>query len=134
MPLIDPVTMSQSASTKTGPRLTAGKPETIPTATQPIHTASSPTAQAIRHAQPALLSALFLVRFDALVADPVSAMLTTLPVVTAIQGAYAVACLPPAGSQGVRKPRPGEKKKTENEPNAIVVSLLPPPPLFPDRL
>jgi len=95
--------------------------------TQAVRTIPSPEAQALRHAHPVLLLALFAIRFRALVADPVPTMWSSLPVVLAVQAAYTIVCLPPVGSQGAkvhRKPRPGEKKKSSLEgagPNIAVV-------------
>lgn len=63
---------------------------------------ASPTAQAYSYAHHALLISLYLVRFPALVADPVSTMLSDLPVVAALQVAYAVTCLPQAGANPVQ--------------------------------
>ncbi|KAK0719728.1 GPI biosynthesis protein Pig-F, partial [Lasiosphaeris hirsuta] len=99
----------------------------------PIQINQTPAAQAARHGLPALLAALFVFRFDALVADPVSTMATAIPVVAALQLGYALVCLPVVGSQAARpgqKPRPGEKtlKKVVNSdgtsPNAPVATLL----------
>ncbi|KAF3058676.1 Glycosylphosphatidylinositol anchor biosynthesis protein 11 [Daldinia childiae] len=95
--------------------------------TQPVQIIASSQAQVARHLQPALLISLFFARFGALVADPVSAMSSSLPVVVAIQVTYAVVCLPPVGSHAakpIKKARPGEKKKVGLEsmgPNIAVV-------------
>ncbi|KAF5022404.1 hypothetical protein F66182_5544 [Fusarium sp. NRRL 66182] len=91
---------------------------------------NSPVALPASVAHQLLLAGLFYWRFDALVADPVSTLQTGLPVVAAIQAAYLILCLPPAGSSGTKiakKPRPGEKKKDTREAKAIptaVISLL----------
>lgn len=109
MPLVDPVTMA-SSPTKGG----ATTPGVLtPARLLPVQIRPSPTAQTARHALPALLAAVYAVRFPALVADPVPAMASTLPVVAALQVAYAVLCLPAAGSPAkpAAKSRPGEKKK-----------------------
>ncbi|GAP83105.1 putative GPI biosynthesis protein family Pig-F [Rosellinia necatrix] len=104
--------------------------ETEPPPTQAIRTLPSPGSQALRHAHPAALLALFAVRFRALVADPVSTMQSSLPAVLALQAAYTTVCLPPAGSAAARaprKPRPGEKKKVSWDvpgPNLAVTSLM----------
>ncbi len=112
----------------------------------PVQTKQTPISQTARHALPALLAALFALRFRALVADPVSAMAATLPLTAALQVAYAVLCLPVAGADGnhakaARKPkagtRPGEgagKKRGGAsgaggeggvvERNAVVVGLF----------
>jgi phosphatidylinositol glycan class F len=95
--------------------------------TQAVRTILSPAAQALRHAHPVILIAFFVLRFRALVADPVPTMRTSLPVVAAIQAAYTIVCLPAVGSQGgktYKKLRPGEKKKAGSEgtgPNIAVV-------------
>lgn len=93
----------------------------------PTHILPSPSAQTAKHALPALQLAIFLIRFDSLVQNPVSTLWTSLPLVIVIQAAYAYVCLPVAGSgRGARKHRPGEKKK-EGGPNvyaAILLSLL----------
>lgn len=101
------------------------------TQTQPIRTVASLQAQIFRHVHPVLLISFCLISFDALVADPVSTMLNSLPVVVAIQAAYAIVCLPAVGSQ-VAKPakklRPGEKRKPGLEahtgPNIAVVGFI----------
>ncbi|KAI0108299.1 GPI biosynthesis protein family Pig-F-domain-containing protein [Daldinia grandis] len=97
---------------------------------QPVQIIASSQAQVARHLQPVLLVSLFLARFKALVADPVSAMSSSLPVVMAIQVTYAVVCLPPVGSHAakpVKKARVGEKKKVGLEstgPNIAVTTLV----------
>lgn len=87
-----------------------------------IPTLPTPLAQALRHVHPALMLSLFYLRFGALVRDPVSTMLNSLPVVAALQVAYAVICLPAAGSpaaiQSAKKLRPGEKRKPVADGNA----------------
>ncbi|KAK4242560.1 glycosylphophatidylinositol anchor phosphoethanolamine transferase [Achaetomium macrosporum] len=116
---------AQATSSKA---VTVTSPSSTPL--HPVQTKQTPLAQTARHALPALLTCLFLVRFPALVADPVSTMTTTLPLTAALQVSYAVICLPAAGSHGAkpaRKPRPGEKKRIGAEgtgPNAIATSLL----------
>ncbi|KAI1332634.1 GPI biosynthesis protein family Pig-F-domain-containing protein [Xylariaceae sp. FL0255] len=95
---------------------------------QAIRTNPSPIAQTLRHAHPALLLAIFAAAFRPLVADPVSTMWASLPVVLSVQAAYTIVCLPPVGSQGVkaaRKPRPGEKKKVDGSgPNFVVTTIV----------
>jgi GPI ethanolamine phosphate transferase 2/3 subunit F len=119
MPLVDPVTMSSSAM-KANPS-SASKPLEL---LQPVQIRSSFVAQVVRHVQPVLLSSLFLLRFNALVADPVLTMETSLAAAAAIQLAYAVVCLPVAGSQQLKKPKPGEKKKADGGPNPAVVGFI----------
>ncbi|KAF5965701.1 glycosylphosphatidylinositol anchor biosynthesis 11 [Fusarium coicis] len=104
--------------------------QSVPKATVPaIPLVNSPAALPASVAHQLLLAGLFYWRFDALVADPVSTLQTGLPVVAAIQAVYLILSLPPAGSSGSsKKPRPGEKKKSDGrEAKAIptaVISLL----------
>lgn len=105
------------------------KPKETDAPIEAVRTIPSPEAQALRHAHPAVLLALFMIRFRALVADPVSTMQSSVPVILALQAAYTIVCLPAAGSQAAKAPRrlrPGEKKKAGLEtagPNIAVVSL-----------
>lgn len=129
MALLDPVTMSQPiGKSKTGE---ASKSKDGETPTQAVRTIASPLAQIVKHVYPVLLLSLFVLRFDALVADPVTAMSSSLPVVVAMQIGYVVTCLPPAGSQTTKpakKLRPGEKKKPGSDsagPNIAVVCFYP---------
>ncbi|KAI2625814.1 GPI biosynthesis protein Pig-F [Hypoxylon sp. NC1633] len=108
----------------------ASRPKDEQTLTQAVRIIDSPQAQVIRHLHPVLLLSFFLIRFNALVADPVSTMSSSVPVVAIIQAAYAILCLPAAGSQmvkPVKKLRPGEKKKPGLEsatPNVAVTTLV----------
>ncbi|TRX97245.1 hypothetical protein FHL15_002039 [Xylaria flabelliformis] len=127
--LLPKADMSQTSG-KGVPAQELAKPKETDAPMQAVRTIPSPEAQALRHAHPAVLLALFAIRFRALVADPVSTMQSSLPVILALQAAYTVTCLPAAGSQGAktfRKLRPGEKKKTGSEtagPNLAVTSLV----------
>ncbi|KAK3378077.1 GPI biosynthesis protein family Pig-F-domain-containing protein [Podospora didyma] len=124
MPLVDPVTMSSTSIIKSVPdqpqSQSKSKDGAAPAITlQPIYTKQTALAQSTRHAFPALLAVLFIVRFNSLVEDPVSIMATSLPLVAILQMGYVLICLPVAGSHhpsgrtaaAARKPRPGEKKK-----------------------
>ncbi|KAI0024239.1 glycosylphosphatidylinositol anchor biosynthesis protein [Xylariomycetidae sp. FL0641] len=127
MPLIDPVTMALPAGKASAAQ--GAKTKDVEAPTQPVHTLASSQAQAIRHIHPALLGSFFLVRFNALVADPVATLSSSLPVVLAIQAAYTIACLPPVGAhtaKSTKKPRPGEKKKNAEgaAPNIAVTTLV----------
>ncbi|KAI1826534.1 GPI biosynthesis protein family Pig-F-domain-containing protein [Xylaria intraflava] len=109
--------MSQTPAKGAAPQ-EAAKSKDTQAPTQAVRTMPSPEAQALRHAHPFILLALFAARFRALVADPVSTMQSSLPVVLALQAAYTIVCLPAARSQGPRAPkrlRPGEKKRVEFE-------------------
>ncbi|KAK1569505.1 GPI biosynthesis protein family Pig-F [Colletotrichum navitas] len=122
MPLVDPVTMSKPSSKAASD---AGKPKD---GLHPVYALTSPTAQVVRHVQPVLLSGLFFAQFGSLVADPVPALYSSLPIVAAIQVVYAFFSLPAAGSQSAkpsRKPRLGEKKKVESTgPNPFIAIFL----------
>lgn len=105
MPLIDPITMSSTtiakggaAAAQTQPTTPAKPSSTTPASLRAVQIKQTPLAQAARHAAPALLAGLFAVRFSALVADPVATMTSSLPFAAALQVAYAVLCLPVAGS------------------------------------
>lgn len=102
-------------------------------ACRPLTTHASPLAQAVRHVHPAVLAASFYAGFGALVRDPVATMAVSLPAVVVLQVAYAVLCLPAAGSpaKGTKKPRPGEKRKPGADaagPSLLSVSRSPFPP------
>ena len=132
MPLVDPVTMASPAKGASPKDATPGV--LSPARLLPVQIKASPSAQAARHALPALLAAVYVFRFPAIVADPVPAMAGTLPVVAALQVAYAILCLPAAGSPAAasaRKTRPGEKKKAAggagDAPRGITVRLPPLP-------
>ncbi len=129
---VDPVTMSSSPSKGAAVQTAAAALVASPSPkskdgaqVQPTQIKQTPVAQAARHGLPALLAAAFLVQFRPLVADPVSTMFSILiPLVSVIQLAYVLVCLPPAGSQtskASRKPRPGEKKKQNDGPNTVLV-------------
>ncbi|KAI5860152.1 GPI biosynthesis protein Pig-F [Durotheca rogersii] len=110
-----------------GPAVKAKEDEV---ATPAVRILPTPQAQVVRHVHAALLVCLFLARFGALVADPVSAMSNATPVVMATQALYAVVCLPPAGSQTAKlakKIRPGEKRRPGAEstgPSVAVTTLI----------
>ncbi|KAK0390520.1 hypothetical protein NLU13_0024 [Sarocladium strictum] len=138
MPLIDPVTMpstiaNRSPSSKSSPSLSTAAASSSPPVTvtnlAPVALLDSPVSVAVAHSLPAVYLALLGVRFGALVRDPVSELQASLPVVAAGQLAYAVLCLPVAGSQqakSTRKARPGEKKKNNEAlgPRPVVSAIL----------
>ncbi|KAK3685714.1 GPI biosynthesis protein family Pig-F-domain-containing protein [Podospora appendiculata] len=132
MPLIDPVTMSSSITKgAVAQAQAASKRKDVSLSTlQPVQVRQTAVAQTARHAFPALVAAVFLFQFSSLVADPVTAMRNSLPVVAALQIAYALLCLPVAGAPApkpARKARPGEKKKPSEGSvgqNGFVTALL----------
>ncbi|KAI1473498.1 PIG-F-domain-containing protein [Daldinia eschscholtzii] len=138
MPALDPTAISsspaaaaaQKASSNEAGSVSKPKDNNKDAPTPPVQILASPQAQVVRHLQPALLVSLFLARFRALVADPVSALSSALPLVVAVQVTYAVVCLPAVGSQNAKpakKARPGEKRKAGPEstgPNIAVTTLV----------
>lgn len=94
---------------------------------QPVPILDTPLARGIAFGRPAILLGLFAAGINSLVDDPVSTLLTSLPVVAAVQIGYAVVAVPPAGpeqAQASRKARPGEKKKNDlNIKSSVIVSV-----------
>ena len=126
MPLIDPVTMSAPGPKTAPPTATSKTTEPgVSAPLQPTQVKATPIAQTAQFAFPALVVALFLVRFDALVADPVATLAGSLPALALLQAVYVLTSLPVAGSaaasKAAKKARPGEKKKATGEPIAFVV-------------
>lgn len=60
----------------------------------PVTILSSPAAQTYAHIHPFLLLSIYVLRFPALIADPVSTLLSSLAPLAALQVAYVVVCLP----------------------------------------
>jgi phosphatidylinositol glycan class F len=116
--------MSSAIAKTTKAQLPVNSSKESTESSQPLHPTQilpSPSAQTAKHALPALQLAIFLIRFDSLVHNPVPTLWTSLPLVILIQAAYAYVCLPVAGSgRGARKHRPGDKKK-EGGSNVYVV-------------
>ncbi|ODA80649.1 hypothetical protein RJ55_03608 [Drechmeria coniospora] len=124
MPLVDPVTMS-STLTKGSSTQSIDAANRI-AAINPVLVLDSPLAKRLARARPAVLLALLAVRFNALVAEPVATLQSALPVVVGIQSAYAILCLPVAGSQPPKKARRGDKRKGSevSGPNPISAAIL----------
>jgi phosphatidylinositol glycan class F len=84
----------------------------------PINTLDTSLARLFTHIHPILLLGFYSLRFDALVQDPVSALLASSVPVAALQIAYLVICFAPAGagdgvtsSPPVGKPAKGQRRK-----------------------
>ncbi|KAI4863871.1 GPI biosynthesis protein family Pig-F-domain-containing protein [Hypoxylon rubiginosum] len=128
MVLLDPVTMSAPIGKTTASQ--SSKPKDGETPTLAVRTIASSQAQIMRHVHSVLLLSSFLMRFSTLVADPVSAMSNSVPIVAVIQAVYAIICLPAAGShvaKPAKKLRPGEKRKAGSDstgPNVAVTTLV----------
>jgi len=118
-----PVSMSstQTASSAASGTETKATKSTL----SPVGVFDTPLAKGISFGRIATLLGLLALRMDALITDPVTTLKTLLPVVAAIQVAYAVLCIPVAGTQlskASKKARPGERKKADNSgPNPISV-------------
>merc|ERR1712000_163096 len=93
------------------------------TTLHPVAIADTPAAQAVSIGRPALLLGSLFVRLPALINDPVATLNSALPFVVLVQIAYAAICLPIAGAPTVakstKKPRAGEKKRTESTAPAL---------------
>ncbi|KAI6092248.1 GPI biosynthesis protein family Pig-F-domain-containing protein [Hypoxylon rubiginosum] len=128
MVLLDPVTMSAPIGKATASQ--TSKTKEGETSTQAVRTIASSQAQIVKHVHSVLLLSSFFMRFNALVADPVSTMSNSVPIVAAIQAVYAIVCLPAVGShvaKPAKKLRPGEKRKSGSEstgPNVAVTTLV----------
>ena len=109
------------ASTPSGS--TATRHMTPMTTINPVVPLSNPAANVFRHVHPALLLSLLFLRFGALVKDPVAEMTTAVAVVTVLQVAYVLLCLPATGSvvAARKKLRPGEKRKKDDEGGVSLV-------------
>lgn len=112
MPLIDPVTMSA--------------PDQPVAKSQPIELLPTDLARIFTNVHPALLLSAYYLRFPALVADPVTTLLQSLPILAILQIAYAIFCLPPTGSgtssKPIKKAKSGAKKINSSPAKAVVSS------------
>ena len=112
MPLIDPVTMTSSNQ--------------APLKSQPVEPLPTDLARIFTNVHPVLLLSAYYLRFPALVADPTVTLLQSLPILAALQIAYATLCLPPTGSgtssKPFRKSKPGSKKVDPTPSRTIVRS------------
>jgi phosphatidylinositol glycan class F len=83
----------------------------------PIDILNNDTSKLYTHLHPILVLSLYAYRFQAIVANPVPALTSTLVPLSILQIAYVAICLPPTGSSGSstlqqEKRKPGEKKKS----------------------
>ena len=110
MPLVDPITMAT--------------PDQSSVESQPMELLPTDLARIFTNVQPALLLSAYYLRFPALVADPITTLLQSLPILAVLQIAYATCCLPPTGSgtssKPVKKAKPG--KKIDTSPSKAIVS------------
>jgi phosphatidylinositol glycan class F len=102
-----------------------------PSTAPPIEPLKSDTARFYTHIHPILVLSLYAFKFPALVADPVSTLLSTLAPLAVLQIAFVAVCLPPTGgTPTMRRQKPGEKKgrapgKLEQGLNSKIVARLP---------
>jgi phosphatidylinositol glycan class F len=78
-----------------------------PSTAPPIEPLKNDLARTYMHIHPLLVLSVYGLKFNALVADPVSTLFSTLPYLAVLQIAFVAVCLPPTG--GAPK-KPTEKK------------------------
>ncbi|KAB8071800.1 GPI biosynthesis protein family Pig-F-domain-containing protein [Aspergillus leporis] len=101
------------ASTPPSPLLSQGP--TPPKSSPPTPILANPVAKTYAFIHPVLLLALLVLRFNALVADPIPELLGDLPFLALLQIAFVTICLPPAGSS--TKPTTTTTPTPEDENN-----------------
>jgi phosphatidylinositol glycan class F len=91
-------------------------------ATAPIDILPTNAARAYTHIHPALVLSLYALRFNAIVADPVPALLWNLVPLSALQVAYVTVCLPPTTGSSTPVVVKGKRKgKNEGQSHASKV-------------
>lgn len=90
----------------------------------PVNILSSQLARTYSYVHPILLLALCILRFEALVADPVQELLRDLPWLAVLQIFYVMLCLPPAGTTEISSSIE-DKKRTPRSPSGPSVTLRP---------
>jgi len=120
----NPATMTEAES----------KPRKLLSTSLPIEILPTDTARLYTYIHPFLVLGVYYLRFSALVADPVSTLLTSLIPLSVLQISYAVTCLPAAkraakqstpvksAKQGQRK-KPGASKAENGLSNKLVVRI-----------
>lgn len=91
----------------------------------PVNILPSRLAQTYSFVHPILLVALCILRFEALVADPVQELLKDLPWLAVLQIFYVMVCLPPAGTTTDTSSSVEDKKKAPRSPSGPSVTLRP---------
>lgn len=121
-------TFAAMASKVTIDASATSKPKPSPAA--PIEPLKNDVARVYTHLHPAVILSLYALKFRAIVADPVPALLSILAPLAVLQIAYVAVCLPPTGeTPKVKKSKPGEKKrhspgKLESGLNGTIVVRL----------
>ena len=101
-------------------------PDQASVKSQPVELLPTDLARIFTNVHPVLLLSAYYLRFPALVANPITTLLQSLPILAVLQIAYATCCLPPTGSgtssKHVKKAKPGAKKIDTSPSKAIVSS------------
>ncbi|EHK25551.1 uncharacterized protein TRIVIDRAFT_33055 [Trichoderma virens Gv29-8] len=116
--------MSSALAKAPSAQATDAKPKTTVAA---VPTFDNALSKGVSFGRVAVLLGLLAAQFNDLVAEPVLTLQSALPVVAVVQVAYAMLCLPAAGSQqakAAKKSRPGEKKKAEPAGTSSVTAFL----------
>lgn len=105
----------------------------------PIEPLNTDVARIYTHVHPVAVLSLFAYKFNHLVADPSSVLLSTLLPLAVLQIAYVAVCLPPTSGTSsaaqIRRQKSGEKKKATPSKlekginGTIVVRWMPPSPV-----
>jgi hypothetical protein len=85
----------------------------------PVDILSTPFAQTYAHVHPALLLALYALRFPSMMADPVSEMMTQVPLLAVAQVVYVVTCLPAKGTVAASTSTAGDSGAEGSEKRAV---------------
>ena len=102
-------------------------PDPPSTKSQAVELHPTDLARIFTNVHPVLLLSAYYLRFPALVADPVTTLLQSLPVLAVLQITYAILCLPPTGSgtssKLLKKSKAGGKKVDASPAKAIVSTI-----------
>ncbi|KAI9717637.1 MAG: hypothetical protein M1812_004582 [Candelaria pacifica] len=98
---------------------TSTKANKLVSTSTPINILNNETARLYTHIQPVLVLALFYIRFNALVADPVPTLLTSLLPLSIIQISYVTICLPVTTKEATpstsrKGAKSGQRKKPQS--------------------
>lgn len=91
----------------------------------PVNILPSQLAQTYSYVHPILLLGLCILRFKALVANPIQELLWDLPWLALLQISYVLICLPPAGTTTDTSSSFEEKKKSPRSTSSPSVTLRP---------
>ncbi|KAF2138814.1 uncharacterized protein K452DRAFT_361033 [Aplosporella prunicola CBS 121167] len=93
-----------------------------PPAARPIETLNTDIAHIYTHIHPLLVISVYALQFNAIVNDPVPALLGALVPLSALQIIYSIICLPAAGSASASKS--GKGKKTASKADGSISSKV----------